>query len=109
MVGCAICGSEPTQDAHVRPRRRDLSTILDRNNNIVALCYGHHQDFDTLDPDGWLIGIDCAKACFLVMEDKRSVVKTVKFPPDLRPIDPSFAAIKNEGAHYRIRWALGLL
>lgn len=99
--GCAICGSENFQKAHVKDFAEFGPQENDKQNNLIPLCPNHHSLFDS-----GKIGICPQKNAFIM---KSSEIKKIKPRCNLSHLREDYIEYKNDKCDPEIRMKMGLI
>jgi hypothetical protein len=98
-----VCGDQPTEGAHVKPRVEFIEGEDDRFQNIISLCPTHHELFDA-----GKIGLDMDRV-HVLMEDSAGRVQRVRCVSAFLGVRATYIQLKNEYASMRIRFRLGMI
>lgn len=103
MSRCAICGTRNVEGAHVKARAQFTGNFDDRRHNILPLCPTHHDEFDL-----GRIAIDVANSRFIIFDELENPMPVIT-GFDLRTISAEYVTWKNQRAHYKLRFRLGII
>ncbi|QWC18983.1 HNH endonuclease [Halorubrum sp. 2020YC2] len=107
MNGCIICGTTPTDGAHVKPKEtfdsEEIRRGRDRVQNIISLCQNHHRLFDR-----GKIGICPNKSRFIIQKPDSSEIECQEIQHQLN-IRDEYISYRNSSCEYKVKFRLGIL